>query len=83
MNIGEFIKQKRIEADMTQHELYLIIPTERARDNSKHGGRSAVSRIESGKQDINFQQLTAIANGFGQTVGEFATEFEKKMEDVK
>jgi len=76
--IGEFIKQKRERAEMTQAELYNFLPVRREKASGKHGGRATISRIESGTRGIYFEQLEAIAAAFNQKASEFLAEYEKQ-----
>lgn len=76
--IGQFIRQKRERAEMTQAELYQFLPVQREKSTRKHGGRSMISRIESGQKGLYFDQLEAISAAFNQKTSEFLAEYENQ-----
>lgn len=41
---------------------------------------ASLSNFETGKSGISFNTMIKISQGFGQTVGEFITDFEKSMD---
>ena len=78
MTIGEFIRMKRLAAEMSQAALYQALPTQREKSQSSHGaGRDTISRMETGVQGITFAQFCAIAEALNYKASEFLQEFEK------
>ena len=65
---GLFIKEKRQKLGISLNKFCF--------DNNIEP--AILSRIENLKQEIKLDVLNKIANGFGLTVGELITEFEKK-----
>lgn len=68
--LGLYIKKRRLETGLTLNKFCF----------ENEIGPNTLSRYENGKREPKLSYVAKIANGFGQTLGEFLVEFEKEEE---